>query len=79
MLGGEPLDLLALDQRQVLRRLGAFGEVAVAAQAGAGHGLDALDLEDGFGVRCGKVDAHDLGHGFQATAEPGVAQSPHSA
>ena len=60
VLGGEPLDLLALDQRQVVVRLGALGEVAVSAQARAGDGLDALDLEDGFGVRCGQVDADDL-------------------
>ena len=63
VLGGELLELLALDQRQVLLGRGARLELAIAAKSCAGDRLDALDRVDRRGDLRGEVDAHDLGHG----------------
>ena len=59
VLGREPLELLALDERQLALGLGARLEVPVAAQAGARDRLDAVDGVDRAGRDLGEVDGDD--------------------
>ncbi len=71
VLAREPLQLLALDQRQVVLGWGARAEMAVADQTRAGNGIDALDGVQLAAALGAHVNADDLAHGGQTSRAPG--------
>ncbi len=76
VLGGQELQLLALDERQLPLGVGAGLEVAVALQARAGDRLHPVDRVHGTRLDRGEVDGDDrggrlLGHGRDDTRRAG--------